>query len=165
MVYHRIACRGASLYHAAVFSMHPAPAADPALPTSATNAETLPDFDGPDCWHHAIKNEISRVDAFGAMRIVPASELHRACRRYGDARVSIGNLVLSFRLKRRDPSGDFLSDTLNLPVVVQQPHPDTNCATRGGAPSCRRMKDFGRHAMMHDFGVRSCQPHAASCFS
>ena len=34
-------------------------------------------------------------------------------------------------------------NTLNLPVVAQQPHPDPNYATRGGAPPCRCLNNFG----------------------
>ena len=38
-------------------------------------------------------------------------------------------------------------NTLNLPVVSQQRHPDPNYSPHAGAP-CRRLKDFGRHVMI-----------------
>ena len=40
----------------------------------------------------------------------------------------------------------------NLPVVSQQRAPSRSQlrATRGGAPPCRRLKDFGRYAMISE---------------
>ena len=42
-------------------------------------------------------------------------------------------------------------NAIRLLVVAHQPHPRSQLrATRGGAPPCRRLKDFGRHVMISE---------------
>jgi hypothetical protein len=92
--------------HAAAFSLL---SSSPSLPTSARNAESLPDFGnaGDNEWRDSIQKEIDRVVAFEAMSVVPSKHLHDAIARYGRDKVSTGNFVLAFRIKT-DPDGGLL---------------------------------------------------------
>jgi hypothetical protein len=90
--------------HAAAFALHASgravatPRAPP--PLSAKAAESHPNFEGADGWRAAIGREVNRVvNVFKALKIVPASEYHRARELYGPERVSVGHIVLAFRDK------------------------------------------------------------------
>ena len=55
---------------------------------------------------------MTRVIDFDALKIVPASAATAARSKFGAANVSIGHIVVAFRLKR-DPSGALLGDGLS----------------------------------------------------
>ena len=46
-------------------------------------------------------------------------------------------------------------NTLNLPVVAQQPHPDPNYAPHAAAPRCRRLEDQPWRIVVSIPGARS----------
>ena len=68
------------------------------VPTSVTDAEGRNDYGGEHGWRASITKEIKRVEGFGAWQLVSADEL-RAARRAHPDRVSVGHIVVAFRVK------------------------------------------------------------------
>jgi hypothetical protein len=64
----------------------------------------LPDFAAPNGWQASITKEVTRVEGFGAWRVVPASQVRADRAQYGEARVSIGYIVAVLTCKF-DPAG------------------------------------------------------------
>ena len=93
--------------HAAAFSLQ---SVSPSLPTSARNAESLPDFEVDHGWRESIQKEITRVAMFKAMEVVSEKEYHLSLNTHGYDKVSVGNFVLAFRIKT-DPDGGLLDAT------------------------------------------------------
>jgi hypothetical protein len=82
------------------------------LPTSACDAKTKPDYEGPHGWRAAIQKEVTRVQNFGAITLVPAKDARAARAAFGDDQVTIGHIVLAFHNKT-DPSGNPLDDDIS----------------------------------------------------
>jgi hypothetical protein len=101
-----------SLRPAAIFSLDTDTHAMASLPTSARDAKTKPDYEGPHGWRAAIQKEVTRVHNFGAITLVPAKDARAVRAAYGDDQVTIGHIVLAFRNKT-DPSGNPLDDDIS----------------------------------------------------
>ena len=88
---------------AAVFSLSSAPTTPVvSLPRSVRDAEAA--HDHAHGWRPSIQSEVTRNIKSFDIRIVPLQHYHTAGRTYGYDRVSIGNLVVAFKIKSK-PDG------------------------------------------------------------
>ena len=72
----------------------------PSAPPGVADAQSRPDWEGPDGWRASLAAEVRKVHLdYRALKLVPASEYHAALRAHGRGKVTTAFILVVFKIK------------------------------------------------------------------